>query len=196
MSGGSFDYIHCLDGNELLTKHGVVENVEAMVKQLNSYGEQGQLAAARTQAFQVKLEMCRAIMAQMEQELSQHAGDLTRVWRQADLHASYDAGADSVLEVLAEHDASENPVAMAVELALADAVDDVTTPLEETGKRWQFIPELSPTPERRAARMALHEKMTAQERDDAVNQFHRGLEPITHFASGRPVDNSFLLSIL
>lgn len=196
MSGGSFNYVQHLDGHESLVNHGVVENVAALANQLASYGEPGQLAAARTQAYLLKLEAHRALLAQMEQELNAQASELSHIWHQVDLHSSCDAGVNDVMRVLYAHDEQADLVAISVELAVADAIDDQTTTFAETGKRWQFLPELSPDPIRRAARLALQQKMSERQRDDTVIAFHQALEPIKYFVSGQPVDTNFLLSIL
>jgi hypothetical protein len=195
MSGGAFGNIYGLDGQELLAEHDALENVGFMAKQLAGYGEPGQLAAARTQAALLKMQAYRAAMKKMAADIQAAAAELTEVWRVTELHASCDAREADVLAILQAHDENEDRVALAVELALADAIDDISTPLAETGKRWQFDPELSPDPVRRAQRLALDAAMSIREREDAVDRFHRGLQSVKYFASGRAVDNDFLLSI-
>jgi len=199
MSGGSFNYLFSQYAQDLLNDQGV-EQVEAMAKELTSYGQAGQLAAARTQALLLKMQAYRAILAKIEEEVDAASTELSTVWRAVEWHVSCDGGKDDVLQALAEHDikcrSDENRVNTAVELALADAIDDISTPIEETGKLWQFVPELSPSKERRVQREMFHADMTEQEREQTINQFHRALDHVLFFASGRVKDADFLLSIL
>jgi hypothetical protein len=199
MSGGSFNYLFMQEGQDLLTRDNAEENVEAMAKQLAGYGQAGQLAAARTQALLLKLQAYRAALAQMTEEIDAGVAEMSAVWKNVEWHQSGDYGKDDVLQALAEHDrdclSDENRVDIAVELAVADAIDDVTTPIEETGKRWQYAPELSPTKERRVQRELFHSEMSEQERDKAVMQFCTALDHVVYFASGRVKNSEFLLSI-
>lgn len=199
MSGGSFNYLFMQEGLDLLTRDNAEENVEAMARQLAGYGQAGQLAAARTQALLLKLQAYRAVLAKMTEEIDAGVLEMSTVWKNVEWHQSGDYGKDDVLQVLAEHDrecrSEENRVNTAVELAVADAMDDITTPIEETGKRWQFVPELSPSKERRVQRERFHADMSEQERDETINQFHLALDRVLYFASGRVKDADFLLSI-
>lgn len=199
MSGGSFNYLFSQYAQDLLNDQGV-EQVEAMANELTSYGQAGQLAAARTQALLLKMQAYRAILAKMEEEVDAASSELSTVWQAVEWHVSCDGGKDDVLQALAQHDfkcrSDENRVNTAVELAVADAIDDISTPIEETGKRWQFTPELSPSKERRVQREMFHADMSEQEREQTINQFHRALDHVLFFASGREKDADFLLSIL
>lgn len=199
MSGGAFEYIQLKDGEELLKDHSSMRLLETMVKQLSSYGPAGAMPAAQTQAFLVKLQAFRNTILAMEEEIGKDAEALYDVWRAADYEGANDIGRDDAIEVMqAQTDEAmspENRVKACVKLALADAMDDETTPLEETGKRWQFCQVPSATPERQGQIDALLAAMTDREREDAKNKFHQELGKIRFFASGRPVDIDFLLSI-
>jgi len=200
MSGGSFNYLFTQDGLHLLTDSTAEDNLEAMGKQLVSYGQAGQLAAARTQALLLKVQAYRATLSKMVEEIDAGVLDMSTVWKSAEWHASGDSGKADVLRVLAQHDqachSEEHRVNTAVELALADAIDDISTPLEETSKHWQFVPELSPTTERRVQRQVFHTSMSQREREKTIDQFHLALDRVLYFASGRVKDTDFLLSIL
>lgn len=98
MSGGGFNYLQSKGADELLTSSSL-EDLQHMVNELQSHGEDGKKAAEGTRAVIAKIQ---SIKKQME-ELEAMTSSMYPVWRAMDYWHALDIGKDQAMKVLNEY---------------------------------------------------------------------------------------------
>lgn len=102
MSGGSLDYIQNADAEEFISgAHS--DNLQAIVKDLVSYGEASKDARNATASVIAKIEEARLAYLKSVAEIDALISPLHDIWRQLDYCGSGDVSKEDVRKALEEY---------------------------------------------------------------------------------------------